>query len=249
MTHATRGILSATILLAGGALAACGGPSSVERRTSTPAEGITTVRIISEAGDLVVSGGDGQTAIAATGTAVDPAGGSVDGIDFKTSVSGSELLIEARTAGTPARFNIAITLPRSLAVKIEDGDGDIAVQDVAAIDIVDGNGDIAVRRVGALLITDTAGGIIVGPMTGNIEIRDDGMGDMAFRDIEGNILVTRDSAGAIEMTDVRGTVEILADGDGDIVATNVTGNFTVRYDTSGRIRQTSIGGTVTLPSR
>lgn len=249
MTHATKSIQLATVLLAGTALAACGGPTTAERRSSTPAEGISSVRIISEAGDLSVSGGDALTAIAATGTVVEPSGGPVDGIDFKTSTSGSELLIEARTAGSPARFNIAITLPRSLAVKIEDGDGNIAVQDVAALDIIDGNGEIAVRRVAGLALTDTAGGITVGPMTGNVDIRDDGMGDMTFRDINGNIFITRDSAGVIEMTNITGNAEILTDGDGDIVATNVSGNFTVRYDTSGRIRQTSVGGTVTLPSR
>lgn len=249
MAHAGKSIVIATVLLAGGGLAACGGPQSVERRTSVPAEGITSVRIISEAGDVSVSGGDGLTAIAATGTAMDPGGGRVDAIDFKTTTTGSELLIEARTGATSARFNINITLPRTVSVKIEDGDGDIAIQDVAALDIVDGNGEIAVRRVGALVIADSAGGLTVGPMTGNITINDDGMGDMTFRDIEGDILVTRDSSGEIEFIGVRGSIEVLADGDGDIVATDVTGNFTVRYDTAGRIRQTSVGGTVTLPSR
>lgn len=244
-----KSLIAAIAVAASAVLAACGGPSSAERQTSVSAEGITSLRIVSEAGDLTVSGGEGLTAISATGTVVDPGGARLDGIDFRTSSSGSELLIEALTAGTASRFNVSLTLPAGMSVKIEDGDGNIAVQDVAAVEIVDTNGDIAVRRVGALTLSDTAGDIAVGPMAGDINIRDDGLGDMSFRDIDGNVLIARDSSGAIELLRVRGNVEVLADGDGDIIATDITGDFTVRYDTAGRIRPTSISGTTSLPPR
>ncbi|MCC6984229.1 MAG: hypothetical protein IT535_13240 [Bauldia sp.] len=249
MTPANKIVLVATTVIASGALAACGGPKSVDRRASVPADGISSVRIIAENGDLAVNGQAAASAITLTGTAVATASGQVDNIDFATRTEGSELIIEARTAGTTARFNIAITVPVSMSVKIEDGDGNIAVQGVADLDVVDGSGDIAVRQVGALAITDTSGGIVVGPMTGNVTIRDDGMGDMSFRDITGDLVITRDTSGEIEIIGVRGNVEIFADADGDIVANEITGNFTVRYDSSGRIRQTNVGGTVSLPAR
>ena len=249
MVPDTKFVLAATMLFAGGALAACGGAKSVDRQTSVPADGITSVRIVSEAGDLAVSGQEGLATISLTGTAVATTGGQVDNIDFATTTAGSELLIETRTAGTTARFNISVRVPSGVTVKIEDGDGDISAQGVAGVDIIDSAGDIAVRQVSALAITDTSGAITVGPMTGDIVIRDDGMGDMTFRDITGNIEIIRDTSGAIEIIGVRGDVEIYADADGDIVVNEVTGNFTVRYDSSGRIRQTNVGGTVSLPSR
>jgi DUF4097 and DUF4098 domain-containing protein YvlB len=246
---AGRILLVATTVLAGGALAGCGGPRSVERQASVPADGITSVRIIGELGDLAVNGEEGASAITLAGTVVDTTGGQVDGFDFTTRTEGSEVIIEARTGGTAARFNVTATVPSSVAVIVEDGDGDIAIQNVGNVDITDGAGDIAVRQVTGLAITDASGGIAVGPMTGNVTIRDDGMGDMSFRDITGDLVITRDTSGEIEIIRVDGNVEIFADSDGDIVANEVSGNFTVRYDSGGRIRQTSVGGTVSLPSR
>src|SRR6185369_4950401 len=89
--------------------------------TPVPATGITKVVIIGRAGSLDVNGQSGVTDIRATGKAESPEGKLV------ATRSGSQLTIEAVTPDGKA-LDFEVTLPRGIAVKIDDGSGELTVK-------------------------------------------------------------------------------------------------------------------------
>ena len=89
-----RAILTATtVLLFTGVLVGCGAlDESAERFASTSAEGISSVRIIAEAGDLEVIGEVDLTDVNASGTAYASTTARLDEVQFVVRVSGSEMV-------------------------------------------------------------------------------------------------------------------------------------------------------------
>jgi len=203
---------------------------TAERSASASAAGISTVRIIAEAGDLDVEGRLGLTEVEAEGTACASNTRHLDDIQFEVSTSGSEVVIEARTPGN-TQFDVTVTVPDSVLVEIEDGSGDIEVRDVAGVRVNDGSGDV-----------DVAG------VSGDLVVTDDGSGDLDLNDIAGTVEIEVDGSGDITVTDVRSDVRIGSDGSGDIRVSNVAGDFEVGSGGSGDISHNNVGGTVDIPN-
>lgn len=220
-------------------LAGCGRQERATRSTSALADGITSVRIVSEAGDLEVVGQTGLTEIAATGRAFASSVARLDDVQFVVTTNGSEMVIEARTPGN-ASFDVVITLPDSLDVVIEDGSGDILVRDVADVSIDDGSGDILVHDVADLSINDGSGDIIVRDVEG-VSINDDS-GDVSIRDVV-SVLVN-DDAGDIDIEGVSAGVVIEDSGSGDLRIVGVLGSVEIAQDGSGDIDIADVGGDV-----
>lgn len=219
-----------------------------ERSVSTPSEGIDTVRIIAEAGSLDVGGRPGTNDIAAEGTACASTTGDLEELQFEVTTSGSEVVIEAKTPDN-TRFDLRITVPDAVRVKIDDGSGNIEVRDVAGVEITDGSGDVYVAGVsGDLVVTDDGSGDLdLRAVGGGVEVEADGSGGIMIADVEGDVRIGADGSGEIRITAVGGDVRIGADGSGSISVTEVGGDFRVDDDGSGSISFDDVRGAVDIP--
>jgi len=222
-------VVMISLLLVGCDVLTC--DETAQRSASAASEGISTVRIISEAGDLDVQGQPNLTEVDAEGTACASNTSDLDDIQFEVSTSGSEMVIEARTSGGNTQFDVMVTVPDSVVVEIEDGSGDVDVGDVAGVRITDGSGDV-----------DVAG------VSGDVVVGDDGSGDLDLSDVAGTVDIGVDGSGNITVADVAGDVRIGSDGSGSIRVTNVEGDFEVGDDGSGDISHSGVGGTVDIPN-
>lgn len=79
--------------------------------------------------------------------------------------------------GDYVRMDLRVEMPRTLAADIRDGSGGARVTGIAAARIDDGSGDVYVE--------DIAGAVQVDDGTGEIEIR--GVGSVRYRDVEGRV--------------------------------------------------------------
>lgn len=161
-----------------------------------------------------------------------------------------------------AYIDIEITVPSGLMLDIEDGSGDINIQDVTGtLRIDDGSGSITMRGItGNVDIEDGSGGIDLRNIDGTVDINDgsgsitlastrdvrisDGSGSIDVRDVEGNVVVGDDGSGDIRIEGVSGSVTIEEDGSGSIDVRDVLGDFTTGDTGSGSLRYNNIGGRV-----
>lgn len=170
--------------------------------TTTPASGITKVVIIGRAGSLDVSGRSGVTDIRSTGKS--------DSRDAKlvATRSGSQLTIEAVTPDDKA-LDFEVTVPPGVAVKIDDGSGELSVKNVGELDVTDGSGSIDIDGVtGNVRISDGSGSIDVKNVSGSVTITDDGSGSVNVTDVRGDFTVLKKGSGHIEHARIRGRVSL-----------------------------------------
>lgn len=128
-----------------------------------------------------------------------------------------------------AWIDLAVRVPKSLALEIDDSSGDMVVEDVAAdVVIDDSSGDIRVARLGGRLeIDDSSGDIDVHDVAGDLAI-DDGSGDIKVLKVGGSVRVD-DGSGDITIDGVGGDVLIEDAGSGDVRIDNVKGRV-IRHD-------------------
>lgn len=265
MTGRFRVIALATLTLIGAALAGCGLNEFDDRDASVSAEGITSVRIIAEAGDLQVLGESDIAEIDMSGRVFARARSALDGVDFTLTQNGEELTIEILSPGNTI-FDAIIRLPDTLNVTIEDASGDIIVEHVANLDVSDESGDIDIRDVARVTLTDSSGDIRIDRVTGGVVIGNNDSGDLIVENVEGDVHVVRhisgdiriddivgdvdidrNDSGDIDIADVGGSVRITSDSTGDIHARRIDGDFTVAGDTTGDVTYDNVGGLVTIP--
>ena len=154
------------------------------RSATVPIRGATTVRIVAEAGHLEVSGNNGATEVAVTGTACAMNADDLEQMQFVTSSESSQIVIEARTEPRHSRFDVTVEVPDSFRVEIKDGSGEIDVRDVAGVRVDDGSGDIGTSGVaGEVVVVEDGSGDIVGDFV----VDDDGSGDVHHSGIGGRV--------------------------------------------------------------
>lgn len=126
-------------------------------------------------------------------------------------------------------IDLEVTMPRNLGLDIDDGSGDLSVEDLAAdVAIDDGSGGIHVSRIqGNLEIEDNSGEIEVRDVTGDVRI-DDGSGSITVVGVGGQITVD-DGSGGIDIDDVGRDVIIVDAGSGGVHIGNVKGRV-IRRD-------------------
>lgn len=245
---------------------------TAKRDLDLPLRGIERVLLRTQAGDLEVQGGSGD-ALAIRGTACASDAGMLGDIRLEHVTRGEDLIVtvvmpEAGSGWNEYRWlDLAVTLPATLAVDIEDSSGDIEVTRVAALRVQDSSGDVEVREVaGAVVASDTSGDLEVRDV-GSVEIEEDSSGDITLEGVRGDAFVRRDGSGDVEMRDVQGDAAVRVDSSGDlrfdriagsvlvdsdssggIVAQDVGRDFTVRRDGSGSIRHDNVRGRVDIPN-
>ena len=125
--------------------------------------------------------------------------------------------------GENARIDLTVTIPKTMALDIDDGSGDMVVEDLAAaLRIEDGSGSIRVVRVaGNVRIDDGSGGLEVSDVTGDVTI-DDGSGEVRVRRVGGTVTLD-DGSGGIDIEDVEKDVRLINTGSGGVDVSRVKG--------------------------
>jgi len=208
-----------------------------------PAEGLRELRIDSGAGSLKVSGVDSLTAIEVTAEICARGESNNDMDDFikdhvelslekrgdrAVLVSGIEGHFHLFFSGD-ARINLTVRVPKSLAIDIDDGSGEMTVEDISAdVSIEDGSGAIRVERVaGNLRIEDNSGELEVEEVGGDVSI-DDGSGSIDVVNVKGSVTVD-DGSGSIDIDRVGKDVIIEDSGSGGVHIGKVDGRV-IRRD-------------------
>ena len=224
-------------------LVAAGFAFETEKTLSLPAVGLKALRIDCGAGKLDVAGADGLDRIEVRAEIHAERVSQSKMEDFlKDHV---KLLLEKRGDRAVLVVNIeerwgflfsggawidlTVRVPKNLALEIDDGSGDMVVEDVAGdVAIDDGSGDIRVARLGGRLeIDDGSGDIDVRDVAGEIAI-DDGSGEIKVLQAGGNVRVD-DGSGDITIDGVGGDVLIEDAGSGDVKIDNAKGRV-IRHD-------------------
>lgn len=222
-----------------------------------PAEGIAKIEITAGAGFLKVSGVDGAGAVEVkAGIVVDGVGDKdmeayiKDHVELELRRSGSTAVLVGRIREHgfsfiphDARVDLTVTVPRGLAVEIDDGSGELAVSGVnKEVRIKDGSGEIEVKDVGGdLWIDDGSGGIEVDGVRGNVEIID-GSGETDVRNVTGDLSID-DGSGGITLWKIGGGVTV-EDGSGSLRIDDVGKDVRIKHKGSGSLDIANVRGQV-----
>lgn len=219
-----------------GALAQFGDNHYSEPRSATlQATGAQLLIVEAHAGDLRIEGHASNSEVRITGTARASRKGDLKDIKLVTSRKGDALHI---LVDIPDHYgwgdnyrglDLVISVPKTLALDVEDGSGGIQIRDVGSIEVQDGSGELRIRGV-----------------QGNVRIRD-GSGEIEVTNVSGDLVVEEDGSGEIVARDIRGNFNVESDGSGSIRATDIGGSFVVDRDGSGGIEHDGVKGSVSVP--
>lgn len=219
------------------------------------AAGLQRLSVDVGAGDLTVRGAAGSGVVSVRAKACADSQDQLDQMDLRQTRRGTTLDISAEInrSGSVTSFfgmsyayiDVELSIPAGLAIEIEDGSGEITIEDVSGnFEIDDGSGDITVRQLtGDIEIDDGSGDVELEDITGAVRIQD-GSGDITLERIIGSVHVPEDGSGSIRIRTVEGNVIIDNDGSGDIDVYDVTGDFAARDTGSGDVDYSGIGGRV-----
>ncbi len=194
------------------------------------AQGVQRLDIRTGAGSLTVTGRDGLGAIEVKAEIVvrhvrdeDMEKVLRDRVELTLEKKGDVAVLVSRVRDSGRLFHfgdddyidVTVSVPKALALDIDDGSGSIVVEDLAAaLRIEDGSGSVRVERIaGPVRIDDGSGEVVVRGVQGNLEI-DDGSGGIEVVDVTGDVSVD-DGSGEIAIRRVGGGVTV-DDGSGDI---------------------------------
>lgn len=125
--------------------------------------------------------------------------------------------------GSGGRVDLEVTVPPSLALRIEDGSGSIDIADMAAdIAIRDGSGSIDARSVGTIEIDDGSGSIDVYGAAGDVFITD-GSGSLTIEEVAGSVTID-DGSGSIRVNRVGKDLVIIESGSGSVSFSDIEGS-------------------------
>jgi len=207
------------------------------RTLDLSAEGIRSLEVTAGAGSLTVTGRDGLTSIEVRAEIVVSGVDDEDRddyikrhVDLELRRSGDRAILIGRLRDSgfsffhrDARIDLTVTVPKGMALELEDGSGSLAVENIAgAVRIDDGSGSITVRGVeGNLEIEDGSGEIDVLDVLGDVSV-EDGSGGISLRRVGGNVTIS-DGSGGIEIDDVKKDVRLIHAGSGGVDISNVKG--------------------------
>ncbi len=224
---------------------------------SLPAEGLSKIEITAGAGSLKVTGVEGAGSVEVKAGIVvdgvsdkDMEGYIKDHVELELRKSGSAAVLVGRIREhgfsfipRDARIDLVVTVPKGLAVEIDDGSGGLSVVGVAgSVRIEDGSGEIEVRDVGGdLWIDDGSGGIEVDGVRGKVEIID-GSGETDVRNVTGDVSI-EDGSGGVTLRKIGGSVTI-DDGSGSLAIDDVGKDVRIKHKGRGSVDITNVRGQV-----
>jgi len=227
-------ILAVLFVAAAGTLAAF----ETTKTLSLPAAGLGALEIRAGAGSLTVSGKDDQTGIEVKAEIVARGVGDKemeaylkDRVELTLEKRGDRAVLVSRVREKFGLFDLndntvihlTVSVPKGLALDIDDGSGSIVVEDLgASLRIEDGSGSIRIARIGgAVTVDDGSGGIEISEVQGDVTI-DDGSGEIRVRLIGGTVTVD-DGSGSIDIEEIGKDVHLISTGSGGVDVSNVKG--------------------------
>jgi len=222
---------------------------SEKRNVAAPAAGITRIVIIGRAGTLHIGGHRGAPQVIAAGTACASSRGKLNETKLVMSRSGSELRVEAVMPDDEiAKLDFDVVVPDNVSLHVEDGPGELTIENVGPSEVTDGAGDLTIRNVsGDLSVHDGSGDMTLENVTGNVRIVD-GSGGIAVHGA-GSVEIIDDSSGWVDISNIKRDVVIGNKGSGDVKVSDVGGNFRVGNKGSGSITWVRVAGRVDVPER
>ncbi|TRX55747.1 DUF4097 family beta strand repeat-containing protein [Thalassomonas sp. M1454] len=213
-------------------------------------EQLNMLEVESGSGELVITGSDNVTEITVK---ADIYTDNDKNYDLSLKKVGSRAVLVAKNNSTSGFWNgnspsidLHVTVPKSLALDIDDGSGPIEVKNINnKVTIDDGSGSLLVKNIqGDVTIEDGSGELQVSNVSGNVDI-DDGSGEMSIADISGSVKVV-DGSGDMNIHHIGGSVTI-DDGSGDIDLSDA-GGLTITESGSGGLKVKDVKGEFNIDS-
>jgi hypothetical protein len=232
------------------------------RNLTLPAQNINELEINAGAGTLEIAGYDNLDKIEVMAEIELEGISKKDGAEFIQRYAKLDLNAHGSTARLESTFednsvnffnlfshnrsgqiNLYIKIPKNIALDIEDGSGDMIVENTdAGVIISDGSGGIAIRNIGGRLkISDGSGDIRVRQIRGDVDI-DDGSGSVEIRDVVGDVDLN-DGSGDLVVEEIDGSVTV-DDGSGDINIDGVKQDVFIGSSGSGGESITNVDGDI-----
>jgi DUF4097 and DUF4098 domain-containing protein YvlB len=224
----------------------------IQKELSLDARSLTAFDIETGSGSLVVVGEKGLNEIKVTADIYTDKK-YTDNYELTLKESGNSAFLVAKNhsssgfwVGNSPHIDVVIHVPEAMALDIDDGSGDININNInAQVNIKDGSGDLVVKNImGDTNINDGSGEIEVDQISGDVNIVD-GSGEININEVNGNLTID-DGSGTIYAKNINGNADI-EDGSGDLTVKRITGTVTVD-DGSGSININDAGGLKILES-
>lgn len=223
--------------------------------------------------DADIHGVAGLTHIEVKATACASSQSGLQGFDVTHERRGDQLRVNA-VSGRSGSFmgfgyrymNLDVRVPRSLAMRVRSGSGDVQAHDLASLAFDSGSGDLKARGVaGALTLRlgsadaevngvgsvdlrgTGSGDVSVEGVRQGVQVGHSGSGDLHFSDVGGDVSVQGTGSGDIDLHGIRGSVTVGSSGSGDVEARDVGGDLTVHSIGSGEVRYSHVAGKVSVP--
>ncbi len=264
---------AALLAVSFGALAAERCQYSAPRNAELDAAGLKALSVEIGPDDLVIHGEPGLTKIVVHGTACASKEKWLQNVQVETARHGDTASVIARDGGHDIVFSLFggsyaylkldVSVPPSLAVKLQEGSGDASADRLAALEASLGSGDLKVNGVAGAFGLSVGSGDVVAHDVGSLDISSLGSGDASVDGVHGDAHVGSVGSGDLSLGNVKGHVSLgsLASGDvkmngvggsakaggigsGDLIVRNVTGDVTVGSVASGDVSIEQAGGNV-----
>ncbi|CCQ10503.1 lipoprotein, putative [Pseudoalteromonas luteoviolacea B = ATCC 29581] len=228
-----------TLLAVGLSLSGCvihidanSGKRATERLTETltlDAKTLSTLNADLVAGDITIRGIEGLDTITVEASILTT---KEKNYEFSLTKSGktAELIAHHNDgiswySGNSPRIDLVVNVPSHFNLDIEDGSGDIDIQNVNGDLIIDDNsGDIDIIGGNNIEIEDGSGSINIVDSKGNVTL-DDGSGDIRVVNVAGKVKID-DGSGDIVVDGANG-LEIVDAGSGDLSINNINGKVQI----------------------
>jgi hypothetical protein len=225
---------------------------SEKRNVAAPAAGITRIVIIGRAGWLHINGRRDAAQVTANGTACASSRDRLSDTKLVLSRSGSEIRIEAVTPDNEifgsSKLDFDVVVPETIPLVVEDGSGDLTIDNVGPAEVTDGSGDMTIRNVnGNLSVHDGSGDMKLENISGDVRIND-GSGGIEVRGA-GSVDIGNDGSGSVEIRNVKRDVHIGNKGSGSVDVSDVGGNFRLGNKGGGSVTWQRVAGHVDVPER
>ena len=235
-----------------------------------PVEAETTLDLYTEEGDLEIIGEADRTTVElevrVLRTGLTPwsllrTDDDLRALVAELTTDGSTIRVESYIdlSSHPFSSELLLRVPADLALIVDDGSGDIEINNVAALDLRNKSGDVRLSTVpGPLSIDDEFGDLWL-ESVGPLHVAH-GRGDIEALNVNGDV-VLHDQLGDIHLEAVNGRIDIqdlfghisvlragstaIQDESGDIVVEDIDGDVDIN-DESGEINVRRVSGTVTI---
>jgi DUF4097 and DUF4098 domain-containing protein YvlB len=227
---------------------------SAPRNAELDAAGLKSLLLQIGPDDLVIHGDPGATKIVVRGTACASNEKWLDEIKLEAVSHGDTARISAHAddhgihislfGDSYAYLKLDVSVPESLAVKLQEGSGDAHASKLGSLDATVGSGDLKVNGIAGQLALRVGSGDVAASDAGSLHVSAVGSGDVSVDNVHGDATIGSVASGDVKLATVGGSVNVQSVGSGDLEILGVTGNVSVGSVASGDVDVKQAGGNV-----